>query len=59
MMMRMKRKIDEYYLSNHQPILVLLKSHVTDMPATNTEETTIKIIARFFLRRRLVDPELS
>lgn len=58
MMRKMQDKIDDY-LSNHHPILVLLNSQVTDIPATNTEETTIKIMARFFLRRRLVDPEAS
>ena len=50
---------DWRYLSNHQPTLVLLMSQVTDIPATSTEETTIKIMARFFLRRRLVEPEAS
>lgn len=58
MMMKMPEKVD-CYLSNHQPTLVLLNSHVTDMPATNTEETTIKIMARFFLRLRLLEPEAS
>lgn len=58
MMMKMPVKVD-CYLSNHQPTLVLLNSQVTDMPATNTEETTIKIMARFFLRLRLLEPEAS
>lgn len=55
----MMQKRNDSYLSNHQPTLVLLNSQVTDIPATNTEETTIKIMARFFLRRRLVEPEAS
>jgi hypothetical protein len=47
------------HLSNHQPTLVLLINQVTDIPATNTEEMIMRIIARFFFLRRLLDPELS
>lgn len=47
------------YLSNHQPIFVLLSNQITDMAATATDEKTIKMTALFFLRLRLFDPELS
>jgi hypothetical protein len=58
MILKMQAKVD-CYLSNHQPTLVLLMSQVTDIPATKTEEITMRIMARFFLRLRLLEPEAS